>query len=64
MKSEKFDLENLKELSSDEASSINGGESAWYWVAYGIGSVGRGVAYVWNEISRDPEYYAQYTMSA
>lgn len=36
---------NLRELSSKEASSINGGESLWYWVAYGIGSLGR----LWND---------------
>lgn len=29
---------NLKELSSIELIEINGGESFWYWVAYGIGA--------------------------
>ena len=30
----------LQELSFQEATQINGGgESIWYWVAYGIGSV-------------------------
>ncbi|WP_240668983.1 bacteriocin [Flavobacterium columnare] len=29
---------NLKELSIKEMNEINGGESIWYWVAYGVGS--------------------------
>jgi hypothetical protein len=29
----------MQELSFDEASTINGGESAWYWVAYGVSAV-------------------------
>lgn len=36
---------NLRELSLNEVSAINGGESLWYWVAYGIGSLGR----LWND---------------
>jgi hypothetical protein len=28
----------MQELSFDEASSINGGESAWYWLGYAIGA--------------------------
>lgn len=31
----------LKELSEDEYVSINGGESAWYWISYGAGVVAR-----------------------
>ena len=42
MKSFNID-ENLKELSFEEASTINGGESLWYWVAYGAGAVAREV---------------------
>ena len=34
----KFDL---KELSADETLMTDGGESLWYWIAYGIGSIGR-----------------------
>ncbi|MBT1705314.1 hypothetical protein [Chryseosolibacter indicus] len=33
----------MEELSSEEASSTNGGESLWYWVAYGVGAIGRGM---------------------
>jgi hypothetical protein len=38
MKLEKIELENLTELNADEASSITGGESFWYWVGYGVGA--------------------------
>lgn len=33
--------EFLTELSEDEYLSINGGESAWYWISYGAGVVTR-----------------------
>lgn len=36
-------------LSPDEMAQYNGGESLWYWVAYGVGSIGRGITYVWNK---------------
>ena len=36
--------ENLKELSIEEAVEIHAGESAWYWVFYAVGTVGRGYA--------------------
>jgi hypothetical protein len=42
MKTIQFD-EDLKDLTDEEASAINGGESLWYWVAYGAGSVARDV---------------------
>ncbi|MEJ5145415.1 hypothetical protein [Sphingobacterium sp. MYb388] len=29
---------NLIEINEQELSLINGGESAWYWVAYGVRS--------------------------
>jgi hypothetical protein len=29
---------NLKELSQIELIETNGGESLWYWVAYGVGA--------------------------
>ncbi len=32
---------DLQILSTKEALEINAGESAWYWVAYGVGVVGR-----------------------
>lgn len=31
----------LKELSQAEYLTINGGESAWYWIAYGAGVASR-----------------------
>ncbi len=33
--------ENLKELSAEEAATVNGGESLWYWIAYTAGSMAR-----------------------
>ncbi len=34
---------NYKNLSNEEMKTINGGESIWYWVAYGVGGVVRGI---------------------
>lgn len=34
----------LIELTEQEASSINGGESAWYWLCYGVSSTARFIA--------------------
>jgi hypothetical protein len=34
MKLEKI---NLIEITNKEASKINGGESGWYWLMYGLG---------------------------
>ena len=31
--------QSLQELSFEESTQINGGESAWYWIAYGVGLV-------------------------
>ena len=28
----------IQELSFEEALTINGGESLWYWIAYGVGA--------------------------
>ena len=59
----KNDKENqLVALSLIEMNEITGGESLWYWIAYGVGSIGRGVSFVWNVYSKDPVYYMQYTM--
>jgi len=59
----KNDIENQFEaLSLTEMNEITGGESLWYWAAYGVGSIGRGVSFVWNVYSKDPVYYMQYTM--
>ena len=46
---------DLRELTSDEALEINAGESAWYWFAFGIGSVGRGIKFMWNYAAEHPE---------
>jgi len=43
METQKFSSD-LQELTFEQASGINGGESLWYWVAYGIGASARGVA--------------------
>ncbi|HMI64931.1 MAG TPA: hypothetical protein VK517_02780 [Cyclobacteriaceae bacterium] len=59
----KNDIENQFEaLSLTEMNEITGGESLWYWAAYGVGSIGRGVSYLWKVYSMDPVYYMQYTM--
>ena len=58
----KFSETEFIELTPEEILETNGGESAWYWLSYGIGSVGRGVAYVWNECARDQAGYAQVMM--
>jgi hypothetical protein len=31
----------LEDLSSEEMAGIAGGESIFYWIGYGIGSIGR-----------------------
>lgn len=33
-------LDGFSELSREESMSIIGGESLWYWIAYGVGYVG------------------------
>lgn len=35
-----FEVETLKD---DEMVHINGGESLWYWIAYGVGQTVRGI---------------------
>ncbi|MCF0255821.1 MAG: hypothetical protein HUK10_05995 [Bacteroides heparinolyticus] len=42
-------MKGVEELTLNEIIECNGGESLWYWVAYGVGSVGRGVKYVWDK---------------
>jgi len=43
----------------DEALSINGGETLWYWIAYGIGAGARGVydgvKWVHENLKQPPE---------
>ena len=64
MKTNELHACGIEDISEEEMQKINGGESFWYWVAYGAGSVGRGVSFVWNECARDPEYYMFAAMSA
>jgi hypothetical protein len=33
---------DLEILSLEEAIEIQGGESLWYWIGYGLGMTGRG----------------------
>lgn len=34
-------IQGLEELSCEESARIIGGESLWYWIGYGIGTVSR-----------------------
>ena len=34
---------DLKELTTEELTAVNGGESLWYWVAYGVGTAAHAV---------------------
>lgn len=45
---------DLQILSSKEMQEINAGESGWYWVGYGVGSVGRFFGAVWNYCEEHP----------
>ena len=50
-KSQSLELSNFNdivELTDMESSVYDGGESLWYWVGYAIGSVERGLEYVWD----------------
>ncbi len=42
MKLQKFSSA-LQELSFEEASGINGGETLWYWIAYVAGGITHGL---------------------
>jgi hypothetical protein len=46
--------DNLHILSREESIEIHGGETAWYWIAYGIGSIGRGFAAYWKYCEEHP----------
>jgi hypothetical protein len=41
MKKELFNqsLLHMEELSVESCEMINGGETLWYWLAYGVGSI-------------------------
>jgi hypothetical protein len=45
MKTEMFNqsLQNMQELSMEACEMINGGETAWYWAAYFLGSFIKGM---------------------
>lgn len=51
------DSSNLRPLSMEETLQIHAGESAWYWIAYGIGAVGRGFVGLWNHCAEHPDEY-------
>ena len=56
---------DLNELTRDEAQLIGGGESLWYWMAYGIGAVGRGAVFIYNSVvNADTETLAATQMTA
>ena len=42
MKLQKFSSE-LQELTFEQASDINGGETLWYWIAYVAGGIVHGL---------------------
>jgi hypothetical protein len=42
MKLQKFSL-SLQELTFEQASEVNGGESFWYWPAYIVGGIIHGI---------------------
>jgi hypothetical protein len=47
MKKMELELHNgLQELSVEEAEAINGGESLWFWIGYGIGYVAHAISSV------------------
>lgn len=54
MQNKTFEIEatQLVELSQDELMQAQGGESAWYWVAYGIGSA----VHAYHTVINDPSY--------
>lgn len=58
MKLQKFNSE-LQDLTFEESCEINGGESLWYWIAYGIGAtakvVSNGVSAV-HDALKQPDY--------
>jgi hypothetical protein len=36
-------LQNMQELSMEQCEKINGGETLWYWIAYGVGDFVKGM---------------------
>lgn len=45
-------IKSLKELTVEEAENTYGGESAWYWVFYAIGSA----VYINNRLRSNPNH--------
>lgn len=43
----------IQELSFEDTININGGESLWYWVSYGIGATIHGLAVFAKEGGRN-----------
>ncbi len=45
MKTTRFNycLQNMQELSVELCEKINGGETLWYWIAYGVGDFLKGM---------------------
>ncbi|TAG30378.1 MAG: hypothetical protein EAZ13_04050 [Sphingobacteriia bacterium] len=50
----------LRELTFDQVSNINGGESAWYWIGLGIGSIGRSLKIAVSKIDHDPNHMSSW----
>lgn len=46
--------DDLRLLTEEEMQSINGGESLWYWIAYGIGATGRFFYELWKFCEEHP----------
>ena len=42
-------MKGIEELTLNEVVKCNGGESLWYWVAYGVGAAGRAIKYLSNK---------------
>jgi len=57
MKNVKLEEIGLANLLSEEIHEINGGESAWYWVAYYAGTLNR---YVSSSVSHYSYYRSEF----
>jgi len=53
METDKLDS-TLQILSYGEMQEINGGESLWYWVGYGVGATGRFFSSMWKFAEEHP----------
>ena len=50
------EIDGLVELNKNEAATIDGGESLWYWVGYGVGAFVAGMVSAREEYKNDPRY--------